>query len=754
MDDINEEPDIALSGPRGFRKRWRPQPQLSVHGDEPQNNPLASSENSGLNEAFDSELELVSQCEIFSEFELDSELYPNGDNDLEDDNQAIVEQVGDESFNADWESLQADSSFVPLDGSPFSTGVNAIGLESNTHGISNSRVQVVDENRTEDDWRRTAINSLVKRRRLNRIELPWEQPIYNQVLGRPSMLQSTVVDRMEKNFFTPTVIGCQDVLASTVVRDFRAPTLQPRDCPPVRRIDLKGARPEMSDDDIRRVALLKLEELIIQDPYATQLGCSIKTMLDEGRSRNLVMQSISDAFRGKASTTLQKRAGSLWKLAKVFRTMGIFVPLRFTEEDLYQALCHMREQSAGPTSLQHVIESLHFVHAGATLLLTDLHAVISGRVRGVAKDMFLTKRPLQQRNHFTVKQVKHLERAMAESPPSIQCIVGQVLFCIYACCRWRDSQKMVALTLTEGHGESLLCGEALTSKTTLSAESKSRYLPYSALGGGLLQLDWAKNWLSARGEMGLAFDGCVLPSFSDKKGQFIDRPMSASEGTFWIRDLLSDCTSEADLQALGTHSCKATLLTWAARSTLVRFTFTERRLMGHHLAQGVKSILCYSREAFTTLSGKVLQLLKTIRDNSFDPDASIIERVVNMASSDDPGQMQEPEPQEPGAEVVSDSDSSVATISDLTESADDSNQQPFFDRISKGHAFQGIPMEAWFVHRLSGVVHAASEDDFFLCGRRTSVNFKPFLSLARSARLFEPCAQCKKAYEASKLADA
>lgn len=116
----------------------------------------------------------------------------------------------------------------------------------------------------------------------------------------------------------------------------------------------------------------------------------------------------------------------------IFRSMGNFTPLRFDEDDLYQALCLMREQSAGPTSLQHVIETLFFIHANAQFLLTDNHTAVSGRAEGVANDMFLTKRPLQQRRPFTVEQVKRLGNAMVESPPPMQCIIGPILLSIYA----------------------------------------------------------------------------------------------------------------------------------------------------------------------------------------------------------------------------------------------------------------------------------------------------------------------------------
>ena len=66
-------------------------------------------------------------------------------------------------------------------------------------------------------------------------------------------------------------------------------------------------------------------------------GC-YKSMLEVGSVSHLIEQSFSDCFRAKASTTLQKRANSLWKLPRTFASNGMMTPLRFSEEHLYMAL--------------------------------------------------------------------------------------------------------------------------------------------------------------------------------------------------------------------------------------------------------------------------------------------------------------------------------------------------------------------------------------------------------------------------------
>ena len=195
----------------------------------------------------------------------------------------------------------------------------------------------------------------------------------------------------------------------------------------------------------------------------------------------MVEQSIGDCFRAKASSTLQKRAGSLWRLSKLLRKRGLLQPLRLTEEDLYGALCTMRDDKAGATSAQHVLEALNFLDATAKFCIVDLRQVISGRCRGVARHMYLGKSPLEQKNSLLLEHVRHLEQLLKSLPTSMQCILGQILFCVHSCCRWKDSQRIQNLTIEVGHGEALIHADAIASKTAVSLEARTSFLPYVAL---------------------------------------------------------------------------------------------------------------------------------------------------------------------------------------------------------------------------------------------------------------------------------
>ena len=366
----------------------------------------------------------------------------------------------------------------------------------------------------------------------------------------------------------------------------------------------------------------------------------------------------------KASSTLQKRASSLQRLVNGLKDVGQLHPWRLSEAQLYVVLCKMRTSGCGATSAQHVIEGLHFLDATAKFTIIDLSEIVSARCRGVARDMYLSKNPLQQKVPLTVEQVRRLEVEMQSAGVVFRCIIGQLLFCVHSCCRWRDSQRLKSVSIESGHNETLLYGDALSSKTTLTAEAKTRFLPYAAIGTGVSLVDWATLWLEARQSEGLQFAEFALPSYSEKSATWLGVPMSASEATAWLRDFLHGTQGFAP-EMIGSHSCKTTLLTWAGRSIQVPFTPSERRLLGHHLDPSMKSVLCYSRENYTTLYAKVLSMFRLIRTGDFDPDQTALQRVVQIADTSSADCQGPDMPEEPDG--GSDSESSVGSEEDLGE---------------------------------------------------------------------------------------
>ena len=703
LDDENQAEGARIL--RGFRKRWQSE---TVTPDLEQPEPPSGADGTDL-----------IQPSAFQLF---------GDSDLES------LPFDDDISGTDWIELPVD-----FDDAPAGSLKRSLDLDLNFSDASHGP-QVMDPGHCEPEWKAAAMSAEVKRARNSFDKLPWE--VDGSVFKSRDIWQGTAVSVLDK-MFTPATFGARDVLQSRVVharpvREQFQPGL------PVAPIQLKRARREPLEEDIRRQALGKLKTLILQDPLATQLGTSLRGRFDAGSLHDDIEQSVRDCFRMKAASTLQKRASSSDKLARYLRAEGQLYPLRLSEPQLYSALCGMRAAGAGPTSAQHVIESLHFIDATAKLVISDLTVVISSRCRGVARDMYLTKNPLCQKHPLSVEQVKWLEDSMETAGTVLRCIIGQLLFCVHSCCRWSDSQRVKAISLETGFGESLLYADAVCSKTTLSLEAKTRFLPYVALGSGLTGAEWASCWIQAREEEQLDAVGFFLPSFSERHGCWLDTPMSASEATIWLRELLEGAPTKFEPQMLGSHSCKTTLLTWAGRSVKLTFTPAERRLLGHHMDPNMKSVLCYSRESFTSLYAKVLGMFRMIRNGEFDPDRPAIERIVQMVDDTDEAQ-RETAAEEPDCGAQSDSGSSCASLEELPTI--DECEVDFDDRaVSLMPSFPGVPETSLLVHRLSGLVHVVNEDDLLSCGRPTSIHFKQYAQVAERDHL-AACRQCLRAFQ-------
>ena len=183
--------------------------------------------------------------------------------------------------------------------------------------------------------------------------------------------------------------------------------------------------------------------------------------------------------------------------------------------------------------------------------------------------MQLTKSPLVQKEHLSANALIMLEEMMLkEGDPVKKCILGQALFCVHACCRWKDAIRLRAVKIASTKPILVLEGEATESKTSTAHNTQVRLIPYVALGEGVSGTDWATPWLEARASQHWGIADGFLPSWSERSHQWADTSMTASEGTVWLQEFLMDTglEDERSAQRFGTHSLKTTLLTMAARA--------------------------------------------------------------------------------------------------------------------------------------------------------------------------------------------
>ncbi|CAE7406561.1 unnamed protein product [Symbiodinium sp. CCMP2592] len=373
-----------------------------------------------------------------------------------------------------------------------------------------------------------------KRRRMNIPELPWESGTVNLIFSKRSVLG-------ERDW------SCSGVLLLAAETDLSTfdemPGVAPEELGRVAKVfakKLMHMRAPASHEQVRAAALKRLKVIICLDPTATKLGVSLLDQMRNLCDDEVVVMSISDAFRSKASQTLIKRAGSLERFARwCFEERDLPSPFRASESHIYKYLCHLRESGAKPTSANHFLQAWRFALGALQLLRSPPSEVISTRCEGASRDQYLMKALLKQKSPLTRTQVERLEFKAVDDGDT-----------------WSDSQRIVSISRQEADGIVLLVVDALTAKHTYTQESQRTLLPYAALGKGLSGNDWASAWLHAREVEGLSLGReMCLPSLKSDGSGWLDVKMSSTEGQMFLQEFLCDVMAEGvPLSQLGTHS--------------------------------------------------------------------------------------------------------------------------------------------------------------------------------------------------------
>ena len=583
------------------------------------------------------------------------------------------------------------------------------------------------------DFQRAAVEATSQQRFESRPRFSWET-------------SSSLRFSWERGTSPLQVIGAVDFLDPEESDD----EAKRRCVPPTTVKFLKRITVERSEEDIRTAALKKMRLVILWDPEVSSLGRSLLSLLGADVNEEAIKKSFSDAFRTKASRTISKRGGSLLRYFSWCTTESIDSPLAVDEPTIYMYANFLRDSGARPTSMTHFVEGLRFVHGVAKLLHMEPETVLSSRVLGISRDLYLMKRPLQQKPELTVPMLMALEAFCVETGPVLACICGQLLFCAHSADRWSDSQSLKEISIQESDGVILVVASGLTSKTTVSKEAKTRLLPYAALGCGLSGNNWAKAWLEAREHEGLSLENFALPSRLESQNRWSSVQMGSVEATSYLQDFLILKGIDQD-QAMqrATHSLKATLTSWAGRCPRPKFSGAEKRLLGHHIAPKEKSPATYARQQYTLLYGRVMAMFEAIRAGDYDPDLSDVDRVVQVAAAERPGAAQDviaPEPEAPVPRHDFDEfeDPPSSQSSEASEAPGRGGggleRAPFGPNVSE---------DSLVVHTVSGITHCLKDQANLWCGRPLSRNHIPFREAGVYFEDPDPCKQCRHILEAA-----
>ena len=453
-------------------------------------------------------------------------------------------------------------------------------------------------------------------------------------------------------------------------------------------------------------------------------------------------QTLFQTHWRKSTGTLLKRASSMarffsWMVQH--RDSSCFRP---TEKDLYDYMQHLRQIGAGATAASHFEQAFRMCHDVLGMVHVDIKQVLSSRVTGAAHTMFLSKRKLIQAPAFSVRAIKVFEDVCLNSEfLHKRVIAGALMFSVFSCARWFDAMHIDDIWKNVFGSMVLLEADCSKHKTSISKESKTRLLPFVCIGRFLESRPWGVSFMEAREHFGLSKP--FLPSWNESTQTFGLHRMTTCEATCWIHELLEEELGAKEALKFSSHSCKATLLTWAGMTNI--FSREERTLLGHHVEAQTRSSTTYSRDSQVMLQYKVSKLITMIKTDKLKPDASRAERLA-MLVGDDAQEEEESVAFDDSIDYASSNDDSEDVTSPCAEF--DAPELTGFDDTDRGDFSLVTGADQWLVHAFTGVAHFQLDEacDKLACGRSITSNLRVVSHIDLQETDAVLCKQCEAAH--------
>jgi hypothetical protein len=349
-------------------------------------------------------------------------------------------------------------------------------------------------------------------------------------------------------------------------------------------------------------------------------------------SSNSQLIMLGDVFRGKAPSTLNKRANSMKLLCNMLSKVGLDFPC--SETSLYGVLCELRRQGAPPSRGKGILEAIAFVRY--TMGIVECEPLLKGRRCWGAT----TSDEPVQRNQASPLRVQELEKLHYilehDTDKWNKLFCGTVLFMVYARARWSDAQHATQILFDRAEGD-IHFVEVLTGhhKTMRALQHRHQFLPLIAPATGVTGQNWAALWESVRDEMGISMDlgHALLPAPLDT-GEPGKRALDSQEAGKWLRSLLELKLDAIENRKVSSHSLKCTMLSYLAKRGV---EMSDRLLLGYHTSPFTMG-LTYSRDGMARPLQILSDMLTEIRKGTFRPDCTRSGRLV-VESNKKPGQI-------------------------------------------------------------------------------------------------------------------
>ena len=490
----------------------------------------------------------------------------------------------------------------------------------------------------------------------------------------------------------------------------------------------------------RKAAIRKWTSLVAADPAAWDIAVRFFGQGSMTYATGGLSDSIKDALASKASSTLHARVNPLYRFATFCADHGI-KPWPVHESTVYDFL--KSNDSFAATFPKSFLISLTF--AKHTLgLRGEVEWAVTGRSKGVSHTFFLKKRKLVQRPPLSVAQVARLEKVVMDENRGVADRIAAGFFCftLYSRARYSDALSVVKINedivLRDGMVQGFLEAEASRSKTSTTLDKKTQFLPLTALVKSVGSTDWVRVWMQLRRSEHLeAAEGKPLLPGPQEGGTWSSIPLSASSAALWLRSLL-DGTEGPPIAEVGTHSLKATCLSWCSKYGM---ELSMRRALGYHHTAADRSVNTYARDAMAAPLRCLQEVITSIVEGKFFPDKT------RSGMFADDSELQAAQERYSGEPVESSSESSGDE-----EDHEFGRDEEAIDRMAG--EWQGNKTTPWMTlaaiyyrHNTSRCIHVLQDEGGaeFCCGRRISM---AYVRLERRPQFLHPvCTTCERIIE-------
>eukprot|EP00435_Cladocopium_sp_Y103_P066376 s126_g28.t1 len=280
----------------------------------------------------------------------------------------------------------------------------------------------------------------------------------------------------------------------------------------------------------------------------------------------------------------------------------------------------LRENKAPASRAVSLLESIRFCHY--TMRIEGALAVLESlRLKGLAAQLYATKRPWRPSDVLTLSDVEFLHQCFCDkSRSSIDRIfIGHALHLLYGRARFSDLLAITECFLDEDWA--FLEVSATLHKGARSMDSKSKLLPIVAPAQGVYGSNWAKEYLELRHSSGLAEPGekpgPMLPAPVRGGQGWSDRYVTSQEFNRFLQKLFAHGGRPIAGRKITTHSMKATGLSWCSKMGV---SPENRAVLARHATSVQGATVLYSRDLISSAMRVFVEVLEAIKGQRFFPD--------------------------------------------------------------------------------------------------------------------------------------